>query len=190
MSIFIAGLSLGLADDYTTLAVVETFGEYEISKIYNLRHLERFKGIFSDKLAEQVAGFMSKKPLEENTSIVNAHGFEPKLAKAKLHSMTVNVIEDDTVIREESSYRVTKKELSANLQFLFIAERLRVKQNLPLSNIFIKKLLNYRLKDNSHDHENQKVSKEPNHDDLVLALALACWYGQKIGTKEVKFRSS
>jgi hypothetical protein len=193
MSKFIAGLSRGLANDYTTLAVVATFGEYEINKRYNLRLLERFKGISSEKLVEQVMAFINKKPLKENTSIaVDVAGFGKTLvdtfAKTKLQYVMVSVTEDDAVISEEVNHRVSKKELISNLQFLFISERLRVKQDLPLSNIFIKELLGYRLKNTSQDHENQRVSKERNHDDLVFALALACWYGQEVGRKEVRLR--
>jgi hypothetical protein len=193
MSKFIAGLSRGLANDYTTLAVVATFGEYEINKRYNLRLLERFKGISSEKLVEQVMAFINKKPLKENTSIaVDVAGFGKTLvdtfAKTKLQYVMVSVTEADAVISEEVNHRVSKKELISNLQFLFISERLRVKQDLPLSNIFIKELLGYRLKNTSQDHENQRVSKERNHDDLVFALALACWYGQEVGRKEVRLR--
>ncbi|MBI2486636.1 MAG: hypothetical protein HYW01_06695 [Deltaproteobacteria bacterium] len=193
MSRFIAGLSRGLANDYTTLAVVETFGEYQINKRYNLRHLERFKGISSDKLAKLVQELINKKPLNENTStVIDAHGFGQtlvdRLSKAKLYYITVTVTEDNEAISEESNYRVSKKELIANLQFLFVAERLRIKQDLPLSNIIIKEILNYRLKNSSLDHENQKVCKEETHDDLVFALALACWYGQEVSRKEVKLR--
>ncbi|MGH7791995.1 MAG: hypothetical protein ACREOB_06720 [Thermodesulfobacteriota bacterium] len=65
-----------------------------------------------------------------------------------------------------------------------------MKKDSPLSNIIIKELLTYRLTNSSQDHENQRLSKEPNHDDLVLAVALACWYGQEVSKKEVKFRSS
>ncbi|MGH7792316.1 MAG: hypothetical protein ACREOB_08375 [Thermodesulfobacteriota bacterium] len=61
MSRFIAGLSRALANDCRTLAVVETFGEYQINKRYNLRFLERFKGISSEKLVEQVMECMNKK---------------------------------------------------------------------------------------------------------------------------------
>ena len=193
MSKFIAGLSRGLANDYTTLAVVATFGEYEINKRYNLRLLERFKGISSEKLVEQVMAFINKKPLKENTSIaVDVAGFGKTLvdtfAKTKLQYVMVSVTEADAVISEEVNHRVSKKELISNLQFLFISERLRVKQDLPLSNIFIKELLGYRLKNTSQDHENQRVSKERNHDDLVFALALACWYGQEVGRKEARLR--
>ncbi|MGH7792315.1 MAG: hypothetical protein ACREOB_08370 [Thermodesulfobacteriota bacterium] len=100
----------------------------------------------------------------------------------------VSVTEDDAVISEEGNYRGPKKELMANLQFLFVAERLRVKQDLPLSSIIIKELLNYRLKNSSL--ENQEVCKEETHDDLVFALALACWYGQEVSVKEVRLCGS
>ena len=194
MSRFIAGLSRGLANDYEALAVVETFGQYEINKRYSLRHQERFKGISSGKLAKQIVELMNGKPFNKDIKIVlevssSGQILVDTFAKAKLHCVAVTVTEDDTATSKESTYKVSKKQLIANLQFLFVAERLRMIKDLPVSKIITKELLTYRLNNSSPDHENQRVSKEPNHDDLVFALALACWYGQEVTRKEVRSRS-
>lgn len=132
-------LGRGFADDYTSLAVLETFGEYEINKRYNLRHLERFKGISSCKLEKQVVELMNGWPFNQDIKIVlEVSSFGQVLvdtfARAKLDCVAVTVAEDDTAAS------------NANLQYLFVAERLRMKRGLPLSNIITKELLTNRLK--------------------------------------------
>lgn len=191
MSRFIAGLSRGLANDYTTLAVVETFGEYQINKRYNLRHLKWLRETSYSEVVNRVLKFMNKIPSKENTSLVVditdcGQQLIDKFIQAKLVPVVVTITENDTETRDQSSYRVLKKELITNLQFLFVSERLRANHDSPLSNIFIKELLNFRTK--TKTNESQKVLKEEKHVDLVLAVALACWYGQEVGKKEVMFR--
>ena len=43
MQMFIVGLSSGKAEGQAAIALVETFGEYQINKGYTLRHAEQFK---------------------------------------------------------------------------------------------------------------------------------------------------
>jgi hypothetical protein len=133
---------------------------------------------------------MNNNPLKENTTLVVDASYEQTLLdmlnEVKLHPMAITITEDDTIIRELNNYRVPKKKLVTNLQLLFIAERLRVNRDLPMAEIFIKELLSFRVKSSSKTYEN----KEETYNDLIFAVALACWYGQEVGKKEVKLPNS
>ena len=114
MSRFIAGLSRGVANDHEALAVVETFGRYEINKRYSLRHLERFKGISSGKLAKQIVELMNGKPFNQDTKIVleiSSFGqiLVDTFASAKLHCLAVTVAEDNTAASRASNYTCVRK---------------------------------------------------------------------------------
>jgi hypothetical protein len=58
-------------------------------------------------------------------------------------------------------------------------ERLKIAKELELAPILKKELLNFRVKvDPKTAHDSYEHWREGDHDDLVLATALACWYRQ------------
>jgi len=188
MSRFIAGLALEKDRDYIAIAVLEAFGKYQVNKRYSLRYLERFKEDSYSNVMNRILELVNKNPLKDKIGLVVDTGCGQPLIDMliKVHPIiAVTITEDDSIIRDINHYRVSKKELITNLQLLFIAERLRVNQDLPLAEVFIKKLLSFRVKSNPQKtHEN----KEETHNDLVFAVALACWYGQEVSESKVKFR--
>jgi hypothetical protein len=57
--------------------------------------------------------------------------------------------------------------------------RLQIAQNLPETPMLMQELLNFKVKiDPSTAHDSYSAWREQDHDDLVLALALACWWGE------------
>jgi hypothetical protein len=67
----------------------------------------------------------------------------------------------------------------SNLQVLFQAGRLRVAEGLPEARTLINELINFRVKITANAHDTYEAWREGTHDDLVLAVALACWYGER-----------
>jgi len=60
---------------------------------------------------------------------------------------------------------------------LFQAGRLKVAAELPAARLLVEELLNFRVKINVKTaHDSYEAWREGVHDDLVLAVALACWY--------------
>ncbi len=58
--------------------------------------------------------------------------------------------------------------------------RLRVAEGLPDAAVLVEELLNFRVKiDPLTAHDSYGGWREKEHDDLVLAVALACWYGER-----------
>jgi hypothetical protein len=55
--------------------------------------------------------------------------------------------------------------------------RLKITESLELAPTLKKELLNFRVKvDPKTAHDSYEHWREGDHDDLVLATALACWY--------------
>ena len=65
----------------------------------------------------------------------------------------------------------------AAVQTLLQSSRLKIAESLDLAPTLKKELLNFRVKiDPKTAHDSYEHWREGDHDDLVLATALACWY--------------
>jgi len=97
--------------------------------------------------------------------------------------------EHDSINRKQTSYRVPKKDLVSAVQVLLQTDRLKFAQGLPLIDTLKQELLAFRMKhDPSTAHESFEHWRERDHDDLVLAVALACWYREyHLGSLERAF---
>jgi hypothetical protein len=92
------------------------------------------------------------------------------------------------VTQDGMRYSVPKRDLITLTQVLLQNERLKIAEALPEAKTLTKELLNYRLKIDpitAHDSYN---AREGAHDDLVLAVALACWIGEETGGCEPRAR--
>jgi hypothetical protein len=74
----------------------------------------------------------------------------------------------------EGRFRVAKKELASVLVALFGGHRLRIAP-LPETAVLIREAQNFSVKVTPAGNETFESWRESEHDDLVLALALACW---------------
>ncbi|HEY7343297.1 MAG TPA: hypothetical protein VH591_20670, partial [Ktedonobacterales bacterium] len=96
----------------------------------------------------------------------------------------VTITAGDTVQAEYSSYRVPKRDLVAVLQALLQSQRLKIAQNLPLGSVFAAEALNFKAKISLSGHDSYEAGpaaewRDGAHDDLVLAVSLACWYAER-----------
>jgi hypothetical protein len=77
-------------------------------------------------------------------------------------------------------YRVPKRDLAGVVQVLLQNGRLKIAKGLALTPTLKKELLNFRVKiDPKTAHDSYEAWREGDHDDLVLATALACWYAER-----------
>ena len=77
-------------------------------------------------------------------------------------------------------YHVPKRDLVTNLQVLLQSGRLKIAGQLPESRTLTDELLNFKVKiDIRTAHDSYEAWREGVHDDLVLAVALACLYAAK-----------
>jgi len=81
---------------------------------------------------------------------------------------------------EDRSYRVPKRDLVAALEVPFHTGTLKVAEGLKLWPTLREELLNFRRKIALRTaHDSYEHWRESDHDDLVLACALACWWARR-----------
>ena len=69
-----------------------------------------------------------------------------------------------------------KRNLVSALQVAFSTGRLKIAKGLDLAKVLKEELLNFRMKINlATGHDSYEAWREGEHDDLVLAAALAVW---------------
>ncbi len=185
---FLLGVDLGQVQDYTALAVIEKkelhFGAKPCE--YHIRHLERLKlGTPYPAIVERVKQLMLSPQLCGRTAlVVDATGVGIPVVdmfkRAGLCPTAITITGGDAVNRDKDGFRVPKRDLITTLQVLFQSGRLKVAAELPEARVLVEELLNFKVKINPKTaHDSYEAWREGIHDDLVLAVALACWYGEQ-----------
>ena len=177
---FIVGLDLGQAKDYTALCIVEKL-EQEGGAIYYVRRLERTRGTsYPDvvKRVEEILGKLSGAcDLVVDQTGVGQPVFD-MFTKASLKPLGVQIHGGDRVTNEGRTYRVPKRDLVGVLQVLLQNQRLKITPG-PLSDTLATEMLNFMVKiDPATAHDSYSAWREAYHDDLVLSVGLACWWGE------------
>jgi hypothetical protein len=173
---FHVGLDLGQANDYTAVAVVEEAGED-----LHVRHLERFRHTLYPDVAGRVEALMDSPELAGNSELViDATGVGPAVTdiftKRGRSFKAVKIHGGDAESREGSIYRVPKRNLVSALQAALQTGALKIASSLELAEVLRGELLNFRIKVNlSTGHDSYEHWREGDHDDLVLAAAMAVW---------------
>jgi hypothetical protein len=82
---------------------------------------------------------------------------------------------------DDGARHLPKKELVGTLQVLLQNRRLKISSRLPEAAVLKKELENFRVKITAAANETFGAGpvREGPHDDLVLALALACWEAEQ-----------
>lgn len=201
---YFVGLDLGQSQDYTALAVLE---KHEgPPAVYHVRHLERFKlGTSYPDIVARVVALMATEPLksvagagsdggfdigeedEEKSSdvrlVVDATGVGAPvvdlLRQAGLELVAITITSGENWKRKGWDYRVPKRDLVGVLQVVFQAGRFKVAEALPEAPILVKELLAFRVKITLAANDTYAAWREGDHDDLVLAVALPVWFGER-----------
>lgn len=188
MAKYFLGLDLGQTRDYTALAVVQRHADLPKAR-YDLRHVERFPlGTSYPDIVERVAGVLDRAPLSGSSSLaVDATGVGAPVVdllralRMRASMAAITITGGDSVTREEgNAFKVPKRDLVSTLQVLLQCGRLKIAQSLPLADIVVKELLNFHVTINVKTaHDSYSAWREGTHDDLVLAVAMACWLGEQ-----------
>jgi hypothetical protein len=67
----------------------------------------------------------------------------------------------------------------SSVQLLLEQRRLRIAKGLPDAPVLVRELLNFRVTITPSAHETFGAWRENEHDDLVLAVALAAWLAER-----------
>jgi hypothetical protein len=186
---FVIGLDLGQSADYTALAVVQyvlTVDPLPPTKKHrslHLRHLERYplRTLYPD-IAEGVVALMRDPKLSPGPQlVVDQTGVGPAvtdLLKQKgLWFKAVTITGGNETTYGGGSWHVPKRDIVGALEVPFHTGQLKVAEDLKLWPTLRDELLNFKRKINLKTaHDSYEHWRETDHDDLVLATALACWW--------------
>src|SRR5215204_1873896 len=188
----IIGLDLGQKQDYTAVAVVEKEERPDDKPMLRLRHLERYAlgtpyGEQMDRVAELVGAIQKRSNLlrpPQPELIVDATGVGVGVIEMlKDRGLKYRAVSITGGISESSGggiYHVPKRDLVSRAVAPFEGKRLKIARNMRLVPELVKELENFKVKVNLRTaHDAYEAWREAEHDDLVLALALACWWAEK-----------
>jgi Terminase RNaseH-like domain len=200
------GLDLGQSRDYSALVICERLdvfsgltkyamardleaerGHVEVAdpdERLDVRHIERFTlGTPYPAIVDSVGQLLARPQMRAAVPVIDATGvgravvdlFKEAYRHGKLGTCRPVPI-TFTGGQEQHGANVPKRDLVARLQALLQTGRLKIADGLPLADVLTKELLAFRAKISQKGHDTYEALRESDHDDLVMALALACWY--------------
>ena len=194
---YLVGVDLGQKQDFTAIAVIErtevATGEidaatYErrVEVSYLLRYLERVRlGTPYPEIVGRVRELVRNPQLEGRcTLVVDATGVGvavvDMLRQADLGCPLVPVMitGGGSAHEKERFWHVPKRDLVVGLQVMFEQKQLRIAAQIPETGLLLKELSNMRVKVSDAGHDSY-AGRDAVHDDLVLAVALACWRARR-----------
>lgn len=199
---------MGQAQDYTAICVVEAArseekrtladlapdlrvqrerenGFYSPPVGFQVRHLERLAlGTTYPRVTERVAEIVGRLPSGGWLLAVDATGVGAGvvdiLEQAALQPIAITITGGDSVQGEGRRWRVPKRDLVAVLTVALQAGRLKIAEALPLAGVLARELLSFKVKiDARTANDSYGAWRDGEHDDLVLAAALACWQADR-----------
>jgi len=207
MGKYTTGLDLGQAQDYTAIAIIERVGEAATFS-YHLGHLQRYPlHTGYPEIVDDVAKLLQTPPLPGETALVidqtgvgapvvdlfrrrqrrlslpgmPVAPITPETIAAPLHPIHITggtTVNEDT---ETNVWNVPKRDLVSTAAVLLQARRLRIAEGLPEARTLVDELLNFQVKITDSGRDTYGAWREGTHDDLVLAVALACWWAERFG---------
>ena len=192
------GLDLGQAADYTALCIVTRIkvpkansgsSGSKTETRFHLRYIERFPlGTRYPAIVARVKHRAAALHGQVISCVVDKTGvgapvvdmLRPANIEASIVPITITGGMD--VHRDRGEYTVPKRDLISCLQVLMQTRRLWFAAELPFRDVFERELQNLRVKIKiASGHDSYEAWREGDHDDLVLSLALACWYAERGG---------
>ncbi|MFN7996935.1 MAG: hypothetical protein U0Q18_25195 [Bryobacteraceae bacterium] len=195
---FFVGLDLGQSRDYTAVAVLErseaagafdpAVFAYRKEVNLRLRYLERVPlGTPYPEVVERVGRVVRSAELAGRCHlIVDATGVGRPvvdlLRRARLNCNLIPVLitGGDLESQERGYYRTPKRDLISGLRLLLEMDSLQIATRLEHGPTLTSELAEMRVRMTGAGNEQFGVWREGAHDDLVLAVALACWGARKV----------
>jgi hypothetical protein len=189
----LAGLDLGKVSDYSALAVIERTEAQENGRRvgrYAVRGLRRWQ-LHTDytKIAADLSEMYDRPPLCGTALAVDATGVGNavveivRAARPRCKIVPVVITGSQQSLAQYDPRRgwtVPKKVLADTLQALLGTRRLKASPDLPDYKVLTRELQAFTVKVNiATGNESFEAWREKDHDDMVLAVAIACWFGEQ-----------
>ena len=192
------GLDLGQSQDFTALVVlerVEVKGAFDhvvyahkLKPVLQLRWLERIAlGTAYPDVVERVKTVMRSPALCGRGHLVaDATGVgRPvvdliKAAEIGCKLWPVLITGGEVESSGQGFYRVPKRDLIIGLQVLLQKGHLRIAKGLKEAATLLREMREMRVRVTTTGAEQYGVWRQGEHDDLVLAVALACWAARRV----------
>jgi len=187
---YLIGVDLAEAADYTAIALIERTVTATVA-VYRLRHLERFQDRPYTDVARHLRGIVEALRTAEKRREVTVlydktgvgAGVGHILAESDIDGQVIGVWihgGDQVSGDERDGFRVPKKDLVGAVAIAMQEKRLRIRPTMTLAPVLVDELGYFRSKINIvTGHEKFEAWRERQHDDTVLAVALAVWYGER-----------
>lgn len=193
---FIVGLDVGQAADYTALGVIEREcrptgrkdperGE-AFDDHYTVIHMERpaLKTPYPEIIREVKKTLRHPRLLGNSELVVDATGVGrpvvDMLREAGCEPRPVTITGGQQVnVGPDGYWHVPKRVLVSALAIALQTGRLHIRSKLALAEVLSREMLAFKVKINAHANESYEAWREGDHDDLVLSVALAVWWGER-----------
>jgi len=193
---YVMGLDLGQARDPTALAILERVpGATRADPVtHEVRHLHRWP-LWTPypQIVGNVREMLERPPLTRATAalVVDATGvgaavvdlFEDAGLGVRLVPVTITA--GNEAHEGFEGWRVPKRDLVGVVQVLLQRRRLRVAQGLAEAARLVEEMEQFRV-DITERGRDTYAAAAGAHDDLVVALALAAWFGEMVAPARVE----
>jgi len=188
-----AGLDLGQKHDFSAIAVVEREDERRLGlsssvmKSLRVRHLERVPlGTPYAAVAARVSALLSQAEFRQTKQlVVDATGVGGPVVEL-LRSVwlpcgvtSVTITAGDAERGNGNEWHVPKRDLLAGLAVLLEQGQLKIPRKLKETPTLVRELTEIEVRQRTGGRVVMGAEGEGQHDDLVMALALACWRGRR-----------
>jgi len=176
----VVGADLGQAFDYTAFAALEARDD----RVYEVRHLERHRQKSYPYLVDRLKTIVLRLAVRP-TLAVDATGVGRPVvdmirdARIDAHLLAITITAGDAVVMDGMWRRVPKRDLVSTVAVLLQTGRLRIARGLALASVLEHEPQSFRAKISISGNDTYEAWRDKDHDDLVLAVALAAWVMEK-----------
>jgi hypothetical protein len=191
---YLVGLDLGQTADFSAVAALERTLRPDGKNAYAVVGLHRYERGTpytsplpeSPGIGERVRFLLGTPPLPGCTLAVDQTGVGRAVVDV-LRGLSlpatlvpVTITSGQAVTQADNGdWHVAKVQLVGILQVLLQSERLEIREGLRLRETLVSEFGEFKVKITAAANETWGAWREGAHDDLILAVALACWCGEK-----------
>ena len=186
-NLFTLGLDLGKAQDFSALCIIERHGQAPAWQ-HQVRHLHRWPlGTSYPDIIRDLAALVSRVPgRPENIGLavdvtgvgLGVYDFI-RQAQLPVKHVPILIVSGRAITQDERGvHHVPKVELVSTMAAVLGSHRLAVAQ-LPLAAVLRHELSTFTVKVTAAGNETYEAWRERDHDDVVLAAAMAVYVGER-----------